>query len=186
MILEPYVLFKQTLLIKSEAGTLGDALVTSPWVPITGKLRGGFDYTGEGLVQHGSYSTDRVSARAGTVSMGWMAAVVSWMPRLNVEYNYASGDPGAKDGNRNTFDQFYPSNHSYYGMIDQFGWKNMKNYRFGMDFVVRKQLKVRGDFNEFYLATTQDSLFASSGSSAVLNRKADSAHAGSGIGGVAL
>jgi Alginate export len=79
---------------------------------------------------------------------------------LSLEYNYASGN-AAKDGEPNTFDQFYPSNHNYYGMIDQFGWKNMKNERAGFDFLPLKKLKVRTDFNEFYLATVQDGLYNS-------------------------
>ena len=186
MTVEPYVLFKQNLVIKSEAGISGDAILASPGVRLTGKLRGGFDYTGEAVIQHGSWSADRISARAATGVAGWTVAGVAWQPRFSAEYNYASGDPTAKDGNRNTFDQFYPSNHSYYGMVDQFGWKNMKNYRFGFDFVARKKLKVRADFNEFYLATVQDSFYGSSGSSVVLNRKATSAHVGTGINTLAV
>jgi hypothetical protein len=186
MTVEPYVLFKQNLVIKSEAGISGDAILASPGVRLTGKLRGGFDYTGEAVIQHGSWSADRISARAATGVAGWTVAGVAWQPRFSAEYNYASGDPTVKDGNRNTFDQFYPSNHSYYGMVDQFGWKNLKNYRFGFDFVARKKLKVRADFNEFYLATVQDSLYGSSGSSVVLNRKATSAHVGSEINTVAV
>lgn len=186
MTVEPYVLFKQNLAIKSETSVLGDGLVSSPGVRIAGKFAGGFDYIAEGILQRGSYSADQVSARAGTVLLGWTAKNSSWKPRLSAEYNYASGDPATKDGNRNTFDQFYPSNHGYYGMIDQFGWKNMKNFRAGFDFVAAKKLKVRADFNEFYLATVQDSLYASSGSSAVLNRKATSGHVGAEVNAVGL
>ena len=182
---EPYVLFKQNLLIKSEINVLGDALITSPGLRIAGKL-GALDYIAEGIVQHGTYSGDRVSARAGTALLGWTVPKVSWKPRLSTEYNYSSGDSTTKDGNRNTFDQFYPSNHAYYGMIDQFGWKNMKNYRVGFDFQAAKKLKVRSDFNEFYLATVQDSLYNSSGTSVALNRKATSAHIGSSLNAVAL
>ena len=186
MNLEPYVLFKQNVLIKSETGVLGDALVTSPGARVTGKLRGRFDYTAEGIVQHGSYSADTVSARAATACIGWTMSQASWKPRVSVEYNYASGDPAQKDGGRNTFDQFYPSNHVYYGMLDQFGWKNMKNFRAGFDFVAAKKLKIRADYNDFRLATVQDSLYNSSGASAVLNRKATSDHVGWEVNTVAL
>jgi hypothetical protein len=183
---EPYLLFKQSLLIKGENGLLGDAIVISPGVRITGRLPGGFDYIGEAIGQRGTYSADRLSARAASGVLGWTVGQASCKPRFSVEYNYASGDPNSKDGSRNTFDQFYPSNHGYYGMIDQFGWKNMKNYRAGFDFVAVKKLKVRVDFNEFYLATVQDSLYNSGGSSAVLNRKATSGHVGSEINTVAV
>ena len=49
-----------------------------------------------------------------------------------------------------------------------------------------KKLKVRTDFNQFYLATMQDALYGSSGSSVVLNRKATSNHIGSEMNTVAL
>ena len=186
MNIEPYVLFKQNLLIKSETGVLGDALVTSPGVRIAGRLPGRFDYVAEGIVQHGTYSSDNVSAHAYSGVAGWTVCNASWKPRLSAEYSYASGDPTQKDGSRNTFDQFYPSNHGYYGMIDQFGWKNLKNFRAGFDFIAAKKLKIRADYNDFNLATVQDSLYNSSGSSAVLNRKATSAHIGWELNTVAL
>jgi hypothetical protein len=103
-----------------------------------------------------------------------------------VEYSYASGDAALKDGVRGTFDQFYPSNHGYYGMIDQFGWKNLKNVRGGFDCVLWKKLKYRIDVNEFYLATVQDSLYNSSGSAVATNRLATSNHIGWEINTVML
>jgi hypothetical protein len=184
--IEPYILFKQTLLVKSENGRLGDGLVTSPGVRVFGKIPKNFDYIAEVVVQRGTYSADRVAAVGQSYVLGWTIPGVDFAPRISAEYDDASGDAKAKDGSRNTFDQFYPSNHSYYGMFDQFGWKNLKNARTGLDCLVSKKLKVRADFNEFYLATIQDGLYNSSGSSVVLNRKATSSHIGSSLGGVAL
>jgi hypothetical protein len=186
MSVEPYLLFKQNLSVMSEIGPVGDALVASPGVRVLGKTPGRFDYTAEYVGQHGYYSTDRISASAASGVLGWTVKQGGWQPRLSTEFNYASGDNTSKDGTRNTFDQFYPSNHGYYGMMDQFGWKNMKNYRAGFDFIPATKLKIRGDFNEFYLATTQDGLYNSSGSSIVLNRQATSSHVGSEINTVAL
>jgi hypothetical protein len=71
-------------------------------------------------------------------------------------------------------------------MIDQFGWKNLKNWRAGFDCHPFKKLKLRADFNEFYLATVQDALYNSSGSAALLNRKSTSGHIGSEANMVAL
>jgi hypothetical protein len=183
---EPYLLFKQTLAVKSETGHTGDALVASPGVRLVGKAPGRLDYTAEIAVQRGSYSTDRVAALGQSYVAGWTIVPATLAPRLSVEYNQASGDPSSKDGTRNTFDQFYPSNHGYYGMIDQFGWKNLKNWRAGFDCKATKKLKLRIDFNEFYLATVQDALYSSSGTSALLNRKATSGHIGSEINAVGL
>jgi hypothetical protein len=184
--LEPYLLFKQTLDVKSETGVLGDALVVSPGVRAFGTAPGRFDYTLEVVAQRGSYSSDKIVALGDSSVLGWTVSNAAFKPRFSVEYNYASGNAAAKDGVRNTFDQFYPSNHGYYGMIDQFGWKNMKNARAGFDFLPLKKLRVRTDFNEFYLATVEDGLYNSSGTSVVLDRKATSAHIGSETNTVAL
>lgn len=183
---EPYVLFKQTLLVKSEEGVTGDALVVSPGARVFGKAPGRLDYTVELVVQRGSYSGDRVVAMGQSYVGGWTIVDSAWKPRVSAEYNYASGDPTSKDGLRGTFDQFYPSNHGYYGMIDQFGWKNLKNRRAGFDCQPHKKIKIRADYNQFYLATVQDSLYNSSGSSIVLNRKATSDQIGWELNTVAL
>src|SRR5262249_52414498 len=114
MTVEPYLLFKQNLAIKSESSVAGDAILASPGVRLAGKLPGRLDYVAEGVVQRGSWSADRISARGGTALLGWTVTSAAWKPRVSVEYNYASGDPTQKDGARNTFDQFYPSNHGYY------------------------------------------------------------------------
>ena len=184
--LETYVLFKQTLDVKSETGVLGNALLVSPGARVFGTAPGRIDYTLEAAVQRGSYSTDTIKGLGSSSVAGWTIVDSALKPRVSIEYNYASGDAANKDGGRNTFDQFYPSNHNYYGMLDQFGWKNMKNARAGFDFLPLKKLKVRTDFNEFYLATVQDGLYNVSGTSLVLNRKATSAHIGSETNTVAL
>jgi hypothetical protein len=183
---EPYLLFKQNLLIKSENGQLGNALVTSPGLRAFGTLPGRVDYIGEAILQVGSYSADKVKAHASSGVLGWTVVDVRWKPRVSVEYSYASGDAANKDGIRGTFDQFYPSNHGYYGMIDQFGWKNLKNFRTGFDVQLISKLKLRTDYNDFNLASVQDSLYGSSGTSVVLNRKASSAHIGNEINTVGL
>ena len=183
---EPYLLFKQVLNVKSELGSVGDALVVSPGLRVTGMTRGRIDYAAEVVMQRGSYSADRISAYAESYVAGWTLSAAAWKPRVSVEYNYASGDGNSKDGAHDTFDQFYPSNHAYYGMIDQFGWRNLKNARAGFNFQGTRKLSIRLDANQFYLATVQDGLYNSSGSSLVCNRKASSDHIGAEVNGVAL
>jgi hypothetical protein len=184
--LEPYLLFKQNLLVKSEAGSIGNALILSPGIRAFGILPKRVDYAAETILQRGSYSTDEVRAYAYSGVLGWTVADVKWKPRVSVEYNFASGNRNAKDGTRNTFDQFYPSNHGYYGMIDQFGWKNLRNFRAGFDVLATRKFKLRTDYNTFNLATTQDALYGSSGTSVVLNRKATSTNIGTETNTVGL
>jgi hypothetical protein len=113
---------------------------------VFGKAPGRLDYAIEAILQRGSYSTDRVTAVGQSYVAAWTMTASALQPRVSVEYNNASGDPTQKDGVRGTFDQFYPGNHSYYGMIDQFGWKNLKNWRAGFDFKPVKKVKYRMDF----------------------------------------
>ena len=56
MSVEPYALFKQTLLVKSELAVPGDGLIASPGVRVFGKAPARFDYIAEFVVQRGSYS----------------------------------------------------------------------------------------------------------------------------------
>jgi hypothetical protein len=186
MNIEPYLLFKQNLNVKSELGVLGDALVVSPGARVLGTTPGRFDYIAEVVVQRGTYSADGVAAMGESYVAGWTVVNSRYKPRVSVEYNYASGDPSPKSGVRDTFDQFYPSNHGYYGMIDQFGWKNLKNARAGFDFLATRKLKVRTDFNEFWLATVADGLYNSQGTAVVVDRSASSAHIGSEINTIGL
>ncbi len=186
MNVEPYLLFKQALNVRSESGTLGDALILSPGARLFGMTPGRFDYTVEVVVQRGSYSTDRVSALGSSFAAGWTILPAAFKPRVSVEYNYASGSRSSTDGVHGTFDQFYPSNHLYYGMIDQFGWRNLKNARAGFDFVASRKIKIRTDFNEFYLATIQDGLYNTLGNSVVVDRTATSGHIGSELNAVGL
>jgi hypothetical protein len=183
---EPYVLFKQTLNVRSESGKSGDPLIVSPGARLFGKAQGRFDYTVEVVAQRGSYSADRVSALGSSFVAGWTFLPAAFKPRVSVEYNYASGDGSSNDGVHGTFDQFYPTNHIYYGMIDQFGWRNMKNARAGFDFAASRKTKIRADFNEFYLATVQDGLYNTLGTSVVVDRKATSGHIGSELSAVGL
>jgi Alginate export len=185
MNIEPYLLYDRIENVKSTTSVKGDALVISPGARVFGTTPGRFDYTAEMVVQRGSYSTDSVRALGESYVAGWTIVDSKWKPRVSVEYNYASGDPH-QVGLHETFDQFYPSNHGYYGMIDQFGWRNLKNARAGFDFLATKKLKIRTDFNEFYLATVEDGLYNSSGTAIVMNRTATSSHIGSETNTVAL
>ena len=70
-----------------------------------------------------------------------------------MEYNHASGDRDGKDGRRETFDQLFASVHSVYGLADQVGWRNMRDVRGGFEFLIVRKIKIRADWNDFYLAT---------------------------------
>jgi hypothetical protein len=178
--IEPYVLVHRNLAVASETGVLGNAIVPTGGFRVIGVAPFRLDYSAELAEQWGYYSTDRVSAVAGFYSVGWRVNDSSYKPHVSLQYSHASGDGSAKDGERHTFDQIYPyGTPDMFGLADQMGWKNMRNARVGFDFMATKKLKVQANFEEMYLATTQDGLYNSSGTRTILNRKATSRHVGS-------
>ena len=48
-------------------------------------------------------------------------------------------------------------------MTGQISWKNIEDWRAGLDFAPMKKLRVKMDFRDYWLATLQDGLYNSSG-----------------------
>ena len=177
--LQPYLLARTSLNATAEIGKAGDAHLYTAGIRLDGKLPSRFDYAVEVAKQWGPWSDDRISAIGGTYSLGWNVRPAGWKPRLTLDAHHASGDNNAKDGRRGTFDQMYAGNHGSLGATDQFGWKNMRMVKGGLEVIPCKKCKVSTDFREMYLATTQDGLYAGSGACSVLNRNATDRHVGS-------
>jgi hypothetical protein len=90
-------------------------------------------------------------------------------PRIYADYAYASGDKNPFDGAINTFDQIYPSNHGLYGIIDLFGWQNLRDVKFGIELRPTKKLVVSTVFHNLNLANSRDALYNGSGNAVVRN-----------------
>jgi hypothetical protein len=176
--IEPYVFWRTQPLVTDEKKKKGDSDLFTYGLRFYGTLPYRIDYTAEFAIQRGTYAADRVSAWAGTWGMGYVLNKSAFKPRVLLEYNYASGDQAKLDGTRGTFDQLYASNHSLYGIADQAGWKNTRNYKIGFEVQATKSLKVQFDVNDFYLATRQDAYYTDSGSSVLTNAKSTSRHIG--------
>ena len=177
--IEPYYMVRTQMNVKDERGDIANATLNTGGIRIYGLLPKRFDYTSETAWQWGWHSRDRVSALAGTHSVGWTVAPVGWKPRISVEFDHASGDKHYQDGKLQTFDSLY-AGHGIYtnGLADRVGWRNIRTVRAGFEFLVSKRLALRTDFYEDYLATTQDGLYTSGGVLKVLNRNATSRHVG--------
>jgi len=177
--LQPYLLARTSLYATPEIGQPGDAHLYTAGLRLDGRLPARFDYAVEVAKQWGTWANDRISAIGGMYSLGWAVRTAGGKPRLTLDAHHASGDGDAKDGTRGTFDQMYAGNHGFLGITDQFGWKNMRMVKGGLEVAPCRKCKVSTDFREMYLATTQDGLYAGNGTRSVLNRKATSRHVGS-------
>lgn len=173
---QPYFFWKTNPRVKSEEGGTGDedrATVGFRWAV---KWPKDFDSTMEMAGQKGNFANDSIEAWAGYGIAGYRLPVMRFEPRLSAEYDYASGDGRPGDGANGTFDQLYPTNHSYYGIADQVGWRNMRAWRMGTDFSASRKLKLNFDYNFFWLANGRDGLYNAAGTLVVKPPAAGALH----------
>ena len=179
MTIEPYLLARTQWNVVDERGVKGNSHLYTGGGRVFGKTPARFDYSVEIMRQWGYVAADSISATAGAYTFVWTAVPSGWKPRLSFEVNHASGDDANRDGRRNTFDQLYAGLHSYYGIADQVGERNIRQYKAALDVAPSEKFKASVDFRELYLASVEDGLYNLSGTRTVLNRNATSSHVGS-------
>jgi hypothetical protein len=160
---EPYIFWRVSSGVRSEAGTIGKLDFKTVGFRWVGKLPAGLDYGAEIAGQTGSLGSDDVSAWAGHWVLGYTIPKAKYTPRLIFEYNHASGDPNPSDGKRGTFDQLYPTGHDKLGLSDQVGWRNVHNVRSGIEMKPSPKVTMSGSYHSWWLAETRDGLYAASG-----------------------
>ncbi len=163
--LEPYVLWR---LAPANAGlpetaNRGHLNETTIGLRLAGTLPAAFDYEIEMDRQAGSLGTNSIRAWAGFWSLGKTFRCVAPAPRIFIESNYASGTKNPSGHTWGTFDELYPSNHDKLDFADQFGRKNIQQVRGGVEESIGKKWKLRQTYENLWLATTHDALYANSG-----------------------
>jgi hypothetical protein len=161
--LNTYVFWKTAPFVADERSRLGDADTVTFGGRLAGRLSGRAEYGLELMGQRGSFSGDDIR---GSAAHGRFAYALSAGPKavkLRAEYNYASGDANPGDGVRGTFDQLYPTNFDKYGIVDQIGFRNMHNARFGFAQKPHPKLGIEADYNSYWLAHRRDGLYNAAG-----------------------
>lgn len=102
-------------------------------------------------------------ALAAVVGGGYTFEKCPWKPRAGLEYNYGSGDEDPTDGENNTFDNLYPTNHKFFGYMDRFAWKNMHSPRLTLSAKPHKDLTLQADYHLFWLAEDRDFWYLAGG-----------------------
>jgi hypothetical protein len=182
---EPYFMAKTALNVKSKDGKLGNADTLYAGFRVAGKAPRGIDYSFEGVREMGAYNNDAVRAWGYAGGAGWMLPWVPGKPHLSSDYLYGSGDSGVKDGRHQSFDYLYGSQQPITSLTGQFAWRNIKDWRAGVDFTPVKRLMVKVDFRDYWLATPADGLYNCGGVRTVFNAKATSPHVGEGVDALA-
>ena len=120
--IEPFVLVHALPRVTSQQGVVGSQTEVTFGSYYETKLPLGFDSSGTGDLQRGSYSNDSIHAGAAIVRGGYGTKHLPWQPHLGLEYDYATGNPHTNTDRIGTYDQEYPSNHNAFGLVDFFGF----------------------------------------------------------------
>lgn len=120
------------------------------------KKLGGFDYETEMALQTGDVNGRDLTAFAGHWGVGYNWLKHSWKPRIGIQYNYATGDQDPADGDIETFQNLYPTNHLFYGYMDTTGWVNMHNPQLNISFSPTAKMKVMLDYHLYWNASNDD------------------------------
>ena len=122
----------------------------------------GFDYDFEGAFQTGEVRGLDLTAFALHGGIGYTFDT-GWMPRIGIAYNYGSGDGNPADGDTETFQNLFPTNHKFYGQMDVFSWQNMQDLEISFKCSPTKKLTAKAEFHAFWLASTDDSWYRANG-----------------------
>jgi hypothetical protein len=126
----------------------------------------GFDYEFEGAFQTGEVRGLDLTAFAVHGGAGYTFDI-AWLPRLGIEYNYGSGDRDPADGDIETFQNLFPTNHKFYGQMDVFSWQNIHDLGVIVKAQPAKLVTLKSEFHAFWLASNDDVWYRANGVTAV-------------------
>ncbi len=113
--------------------------------------KAGWRYSVEHAWQFGERGPDGHRA-AMLVATGGYAWGGRWLPRLQFEYDFATGDNNAHDGRSREFNNLFPTNHTFYGYADLVGLRNVHDFRLTAAAQMNPKLTVEADYHRFLLA----------------------------------
>jgi Alginate export len=177
---EPYVLWRLAPSNAALPETLGRGRLNEVTIGLhwKGTLPAHFDYDTELDWQTGSLGAASIGAWAGYAGVGKTFVNVAATPRIFLEANYASGTKNRSGSHWSTFDQLYPSNHDKFGFADQVGRRNLVQFRVGVEEEPTRRWKLKQALEGYWLATSSDNFYSSSGAIAVATLPGASRHIG--------
>lgn len=153
---------------------VGTRIASSP-----DKLKG-WDYNLEAVYENGDvYRTNLdsprsdLSAFATHVSGGYTLEQAKWKPRFGLSYDFASGDDNPTDAHSYSFQNLFPSNHDRFGLMDEFGWRNLHDLRAELKIKPTQKLSFELRYHAFWLADTADFWYRSNGYSTLRTKTPD-------------
>jgi hypothetical protein len=166
-VVQPFVYIKALPRVEGQQKTYGTETEVTPGAEVSSTLPGGFYFDVLGALQRGSFANDSIRAAGGYAKAGYTSQKIYWKPRLLGEYDYASGNPHTNPHRIGTFDQQYPSNHNAFGLVDLFGFQNLKQERANLDLTPAKHLTVLLQQEWLQVASTADNIYSSAAATTI-------------------
>ena len=163
--LQPFVLVRALPRVISQQGIAGDETEVTYGSYWDSKLPLGFETSGTGDLQRGTYSNNSIHSGAAIVRGGYTAVRLPWKPDIEAEYDYATGNPHTNPMRIGTYDQQYPSNHNAFGLVDLFGFQNIKQDRLNLSLDPRPDFSVLLQGGSLHLASIRDGVYNGTGTS---------------------
>ena len=132
-----------------------------------GRAISNLDYSWEVILERGSDGPNGIGAWGTGGGAGYRFDAVTGHPRVFGQYDFASGDKSPADGSHGTFDTMYPTAHDRFGILDLFGWQNLRAARGGATIEPRHRWTVTAQYLDFWLASATDALYNTSGAAIV-------------------
>lgn len=168
--LEPFVLWRVQPSFITEAGLsnkTGKEDMKTYGLRVKGRAHALLDYSIEAARQAGKDGAEGIRAWGLTGGAAYEFRTVSADPRIFAQYDYASGNRTPGDGIHRTFDTMYPTAHDRFGIADLFGWQNIRAVRGGGTITPHRRLTVTAQYLDFWVASTSDAVYNTSGGTIV-------------------
>lgn len=164
--LEPFVLWRvQPSLILEPAlsNKTGKEDMKTYGFRLKGRARGSINYSIEAARQAGKDGTEAIRAWGLTGGAANEFRSLAFDPRIFAQYDYASGNNDPGNGVHRTFDTMYPTAHDRFGIADLFGWQNIRAVRGGATIMPHRRWTVTGQYLDYWVASTADAVYNTSG-----------------------
>ncbi len=171
--LEPFVLWRVQPKLPIEvtvSSKTGKEDMKAYGLRLKGEVQSYLDYSIEAVREVGSVGPGPMRAWAMTGGAAYEFHSVPARPRAFAQYDFASGNNNPSEGVHRTFDTIYPTAHDRFGIVDQFGWQNIRTWRTGATIVPHRRWTVTAQYLDFRVATANDAVYNTSGSSIVYSR----------------
>ena len=149
---EPFVLLRVQPSLVLEAGLSNKTSkedMETYGLRFKGRAHTALDYSFEAARQAGKDGAEGICAWGLTDGAAYEFRSVSADPRVFAQYDSASGNPPPGDGVHRTFDTIYPTAHDRFGIVDLFGWQNIRAVRGGATIMPHRCWTLTGQYLDF-------------------------------------